>query len=200
MARLFRFFSLSLFAASLLAADVVRAQAPSPSAAPSPNAASPAVVRPATIPGQNDVLATITVGNKSDKVTKGEIINYLSRYPLGDESRETIYREAVDQLVNTKLLMMFLSRQNVPTPAEKIDEEIDRLKQQLKQDGQDLATALLQSNTSMDELRKTFEDRVRWSEYLKSKATEATLRKFLNDHRDLFRGTQIRASHILLKV
>ena len=35
---------------------------------------------------------------------------------------------------------------------------------------------------------------------MKKNATEATLRKYVNDHRDLFSGTQIRASHILIKV
>ena len=34
----------------------------------------------------------------------------------------------------------------------------------------------------------------------KPKATDATLRKYVADHRDLFSGTQIRASHILLKL
>ena len=43
-------------------------------------------------PGLNDVVATITVGNQTDKVTKGEVINFLSRYPLPDENREAIYR------------------------------------------------------------------------------------------------------------
>jgi peptidyl-prolyl cis-trans isomerase C len=52
---------------------------------------------------------------------------------------------------------------------------------------------------SMDDVRKQVEDRVRWQEFLKTKATEATLRKYVADNRDFFRSTQVRASHILLK-
>ena len=59
---------------------------------------------------------------------------------------------------------------------------------------------LMQNNISMDDVRKQYEDRIRWEEFLKFKATEATLRKYLADHRDFFSDTQVRASHIMIKV
>ena len=52
----------------------------------------------------------------------------------------------------------------------------------------------------MDDVRKEFENRIRWSDYVKAKATDASLRKFVADNQDLFSNTQVRASHILLKV
>jgi peptidyl-prolyl cis-trans isomerase C len=75
-----------------------------------------------------------------------------------------------------------------------------KLEQKLKSEGQNLATVLLQTNTSMDVVRKQIEERARWQEFLRTKATDAELRKYVANHRDLFRGTQIRASHILLKL
>ncbi len=181
---------------------LLRAQAtPPPSGAPATGEpGAPTATRPATIPGFNDVVATITLGKQTDKVTKGEVINVLSRYPIRDESKDVLYREAIDYVVNTKLLTLFLARQKLPVTTEKVDEEIERLKQKLKADGQDLATALLQSNTSLEDVRKQIEERIRWQEYLRLRATDATLRKYIADNRDLFRGTQIRASHILIKV
>lgn len=166
---------------------------------PAPGGLAPGLTRPG-IPGANEVVATVTNGNQTDKVTKGEIITFLSHYPAPrPEDRETVFNETLESLLNTKLLMQFLARQNINVAQEQIDAEIERLKERLKQEGQDLATALLQSNVSMNDIRKEFEQRVRWSEYVKSKATEAALRRFYADHRDLFSGTQIRASHILLK-
>jgi parvulin-like peptidyl-prolyl isomerase len=168
--------------------------------APPLGGAAPGVTRP-SIPGANDVIATVTNGNQTEKVTKGEIVTFLSHYPAPRaEDRETVFNETLEALLNTKLITQFLARQNIPVLPEKVDEEIERLKTQLKTDGQDLATALLQNNVSMNDIRKEYEQRIRWSEYVKSKATEAALRKFYADHRDLFSGTQIRASHILLKV
>jgi peptidyl-prolyl cis-trans isomerase C len=171
--------------------------------APAPTASviAPGGVNRPSIPGANDVIATVTNGSQTDKITKGEIITFLSHYPPPKpEDRETVFNETLDALLNTKLITEFLARQNIAIPPEKIDEEIERLKQQLKTEGQDLATALLQNNVSMNDIRKEYEQRIRWSEYVKSKATEAALRRFYADHRDLFSGTQIRASHILLKL
>jgi len=151
--------------------------------------------------GLNDVVATVTNNGHADKVTKGEVLGFINRYPIPPtENRETIYRDAIDSLVNTKLLTQFLTRQKVPVTAEKVDQEIEKLTKQLQTEGQDLASALLANGISMDDLRKTIEERIRWVEYSRSKATDAALRKFVADNRDLFSNTQVRASHILLKL
>ncbi len=180
---------------------IARGQTPAEKApAPPVGGGAPGVNRP-SIPGANDVIATVTNGGQTDKITKGEVVTFLSHYPAPrPEDRETVFNETLDALINTKLITQFLARQNIAVAPEKVDEEIERLKQQLKTDGQDLATALLQNSVSMNDIRKEYEQRIRWSEYVKSKATEAALRRFYADHRDLFSGTQIRASHILLKL
>jgi parvulin-like peptidyl-prolyl isomerase len=147
------------------------------------------------------VLGTVTEGNVTEKITKGDLVDFLSRYPIpANENREQLYRDAMESLVNTRLLTLFLNRQRIAVPPGRIDEELARLEQQLKSEGQDLATALLESNMSMDDMRKRMEDRIRWIEYAKAKATDAELRRYVTANRDLFSNTQIRASHILLKV
>jgi len=153
--------------------------------------------RAPSIPGAGDVVATVN----GDTITKGELINFLSRYPIpAAENRELQYRDAVESLINTKLVTQFLDRQNIAVPPARVDEEVARLEQQLKSEGQDLATALLENNLAMADIRKELENRIRWSEYVKSKATDAELRRYASANRDLFNGTQVRASHILLKV
>jgi peptidyl-prolyl cis-trans isomerase C len=151
--------------------------------------------------GDDEVLATITAGNATEKVTKGEVRTFTSRYTFGpDDTPDSIYRITLDTLINTKLLSMFLARQPITVTPDKVDEQIEQLKQQLKSEGQDLPTAILQNKISMDDIRKEYESRLRWDQYWKSRATEATLRKYADDNRDLFSGTQWRASHILIKV
>lgn len=153
------------------------------------------------IPGHNEVLATVTDGNLTDKVTRGDVLTFLARYQIPEEEdRQELYNGAVERLMNTKLLMMFLARQQLPVRPEQIDEQVEQLKQELKKDGQDLGTAIVQNNISMDSIRKQYEDRIRWQEYLKKNATDAALRRYASEHRDLFSGTQLRASHILIKI
>ncbi len=170
-------------------------------AAPAGSPTQASATRALAVPGANEPVATVVDGNEKSQVTKGELINFLSRYPIpATENREQVYHDAVDSLVNTKLLTIFLNRQRITVPPAKIDEEMARLEQQLKADGRDLATALLEDNTSLETVRKELENRIRWSEYVKSLATDAELKRYVSANRDLFYGTQVRASHILLKV
>ncbi len=156
---------------------------------------------PPPVAGLTDVLATVTVKGQTEKITKGDVLNILTRYPLPPaEERENVYRETIDQLVKFKLLNAFLVRQRISVPPAKVDEDLARLEQQLKADGQDLATELRRNGISMNDIRTEYENRARWSEYVRSQATDAELRKFLAENRDLFSGTQVRASHILIKV
>ncbi|MFO0890750.1 MAG: peptidylprolyl isomerase [Isosphaeraceae bacterium] len=176
----------------------VQAQAqPARPAAPATSAPG----RAPALPGAGDVLATVSEGNVTEKITKGELINFLSRYPIpASENREQVYRDAVDSLVNTKLLTLFVNRQKIAVPPGKVEEEISRLETQLKTDGQDLSTALSDNNMRIEDIKKELEDRIRWSEYVKAKATDAELRRYFAANRDLFNNTQVRASHILLRV
>ncbi len=192
--------ALSAILALSFAAPVARGQAQAPATAPAPTPVTAAASR-SGLTGLNDVVASVTNNGKTDNVTKGEVITFLSHYPPPQpEDRETVYRETLESLINTKLLTQFLIRQNIVVPPEKIDAEIEKLKQQLKADNQDLPTALRQNNISMESLRQEYENRLRWATFLEAKATDAALRKFVAEHRDLFSGTQIRASHILLKL
>jgi peptidyl-prolyl cis-trans isomerase C len=203
MQRIVRAIALALIA--LYLPIIARAQSQTtPATAPGQTGAPgalPAVGRAPLLPGANETVATITNGSQTDKITKGELVTFLSHYPPPRaEDRELVYHEAIDHLVNTKLLTEYLARLKIPAPPERIDEEVERLKQELKSQGQDFTIAMAQSGLTVDDIRKTFEERVRWAELVKSKATDAELRKFVADNRDLFSGTQVRASHIMLKV
>ncbi len=152
-------------------------------------------------PRTNDVLATVTSRNRTTKITRGELVGLLRNFslPAGEEP-EAIYRQAMDMMANDAMLNHFLASQNVPVPSAKLEEQLDLFKEQLKKQGQDLPTFLNATGTSLEELRKKTEDRMRWKEYANVRGTDAELRKYLNGNRDRFSGTLVRASHILLRV
>ena len=116
---------LALSSVGLFCVSGAVAQAPAAGAGGSAplRAAAPG---PATVPGWNDVGATITSGNQAEKVTKGEVISFLSNYQVPDDDRDTVYRTAVEHVANTKLLLMYLARQKVPVTPERVDEAIEQ--------------------------------------------------------------------------
>lgn len=184
----------ALGAMVLAAVADARAQAPTKSKASGPAAGK--AVAPARPPGFNQVVATVN----GESITKGELIGFLSRYEIPPDNEERIYRDAVDTLVNNRLVEQFLSRQNIPVSEDQLKEAINQLQAQLKKDGRDMASALAESNTSMADVRKELSTRLRWIEYLKAKGTDAELKKFVANNKDMFNGTQVKASHIVLEV
>ncbi len=159
--------------------------------------------KPKRDPRIDQVMATVISRGQTDKVTRADVVRLLSQYPpVQADEREMAYRQAVDLLVNFHVLNHYLSAQRIQVPEDKVDAQIDRMKEQMKKEGQtaDLQAVLAQNGSSMAELKKEIANKLRWSEFTSSKATDAELRRFLNQHRDRFAGTQVRASHILVKV
>lgn len=177
------------------AGATARAQAP---AAPPANTATPPAAAAARPPAAvlNQPLGTVN----GETITRGELINFLSRYQIPQGNEEQIYHDAMESLVNTHLINQFLGRQRVAVSEEKVNEQIANLEKQLKQDGTDLASELLKSNMSLPDVRKEVTNRVRWVTYVDAKATDAELKRFALQHKDLFSGAQVKASHILLRV
>ena len=161
----------------------------------SPPAGKAAVPRP-TPAELSQPVATVN----GDNITRGELINFLSQYqiPRGDEQQ--VYKDAVETLINTKLVYQFINRQKIQVPEDKLNDQIANLEKTLKQEGRDLPTALLQTNMSIADLRRETADRMRWVEYINQKGTDAELKTFVEGKKDLFNGTQVKVNHIMLKV
>jgi len=180
---------LALSALAFLAASPRGTSAQTPPAAGAAPAAGP-VVDP------NQVLATVN----GESVTRGELLNFLSRYPLPSGNEEQVYRDAMDTLINTRLVNQFLARQNRPVPEQKVNEAVAALEKELKDNGSTLEVQLQRTRMSRESVRKEYANRIRWIDFLNNKATDAELKSFADSHKALFSGAQVKASHVLLKV
>ena len=187
-----------LMALTALAAAPFATFGQTPPAAPpsSPATAKAAAAKTPANAAASQPVATVN----GEVITRAQVIDLLSRYPIPAGNEEQVYRDAVDTIVNNRLISQFLNRLRFTVPTEKVDEQVAGLEKQLKQEGSDLATELVRGNKSLDEVRKEIGDRIRWIEFLNTKATDAELRKFVASHKDMFSGTQVKASHILVKV
>jgi peptidyl-prolyl cis-trans isomerase C len=144
----------------------------------------------------DQVVATVN----GENITRGDLVSFLSRYQIPPLPPDQIYNDAIATIINTRLIGQFLTRQRIAVPPEKLKGAIAQLERDLKADGRDLATALRESNQTMDDVRREYSDRIRWVEYLHQRATDAELKKFAASHKDLVSGTQVRASHIYIMV
>ncbi len=142
----------------------------------------------------NEVLATVN----GSPITRGDFIGLVSKTPINPGEEELIYNQAIDQLVNQRLLTAFLTRQKLVAPKDKIDAAVEGLKKELEQTGKDLPNVLADAGMTLDEVREQYAIQIRWNEYVNQMATEAELKKFYAQNKDLFDRAQVKVSHILI--
>jgi peptidyl-prolyl cis-trans isomerase C len=104
-------------------------------------------------------------------------------------------------MVNRALLAKFLDAQSVAVGEPEIDAELDKIRKDLKERQQgDLASFLTQMQVSPETFREQLRLGLRWTKYLASQGSDQALRDYFQKKYDLFAGTQVKASHILIKV
>jgi len=174
------------------------AQQPAPTGRP--GGAGAASATPATPPNPaifKQVLATVN----GEPITRGELINFLSRVPLPPGEEKDTYRAGIDYLANFKLLSQFLTKQRVPVSDKELDAKIAEIERKMKAEGGGtLKIVLAEAGSTMDDLKSQLTWQIGWEKYSNAAATDAALQKFSNDNKDLFTRVQVRASHILLLV
>ena len=174
--------------AAFCSATQTRAQAP---------AATKAAPASPTAPSKAEQVVAVVNG---ENITRGDLIGFLSQYQIPSGSEDQIYKDAVESLVNAKLINQYLIRQKLVVSEDKLNERIVALEKELKARGTDLPSEIIRSGMSLPEIRKQYANRLRWEELLNERGRDSELNKFFSSHKDLFSGTQVKASHILIKL
>jgi len=163
-------------------------------------AASPAVAQVQAPAGSNAQDDRVVARAGEVEVTLGEVRSYLEQYLIPPDRREEAYQTAVNDLINAGLLRRFLEQQRVQVTPEEIDAEVDKIREQASQSGQDLDTQLASAGVTMSDLRDRIRLDLAWTKYLQANASDQQLRDYFRENEAIFTGTLVKASHILIRV
>ncbi len=189
-------------------AGVAAAQAPSGSAQPKAKAAAPAqkagapAGKASTAPTRPAILDQVLATVNGEPITRADLYQYLreSGVPPGQVSEENMFSTGIEGLANFKLVSQFVTKQNLPVSEKEIDAEYNTVAEALKKEGQDINIALASFGLTTAQVREEMKKKLRWVNYLKNVATDAVLKKYVDDNKDVFNRTQVRASHIVIRV
>lgn len=159
-------------------------------------AAAPAKPSAADQAKLNEVLATVN----GDKITRGQLLQILSNYPVGPGNEKTFYTTAMDMLVNARLLTQFLNSRKIKVDDGEIEKILDQQRAAVKQEGTSLESALAEAGLTLDQVKEQIRETRQWNIYVDQMATDAVLGDYMKANPDVFNGTAVRASHIQLNV
>lgn len=175
--------------------------APAPAPAQTGKLAAPSTGKAAMPPARPAILDQVVATVNGDTITRGELIGYLNNFgvPPGAVSDEEMYDKGIEGLAYFRLVNQYMAKQNPTVTEKEIDAEYNGLAEALKKDGQDINVALASSGLTVPQIRDEMKKKLRWRNYVKNVATDAVLKKYVEDNKDTFNRTQVKASHIYLR-
>lgn len=168
------------------------AQTTTPPKAATPPA-GPQVAKAATPPPQPNQVAVTVNGENIYEIA---VHRALERVAPGNrtEARQSL----VNYLVDNLLIDQSLRAAGYKVENADVDKRVGEMKEELKKVGKDFAKMLTELKVTEAELRTHISADLRWFKYASAQATDKALEQLFASEKDLFDGTTVRASHILI--
>jgi peptidyl-prolyl cis-trans isomerase SurA len=107
--------------------------------------------------------------------------------------------QALDELVQQRLVAMYLAENGVRPTAEELDAASQAALTQAKAQGKTLSAFLAERGQTLNTLREGAAWDACWSRFAREQLTDQHLEEFFAAHRREYDGTQVHVSHILLR-
>jgi peptidyl-prolyl cis-trans isomerase C len=160
---------------------------------------------PETLP---DVLARVD----GEAITKAEFEQHITQMEVNagqqvpKAQRNEIYRKALDQLINIKVLKKEVRSRKLDADETAVNDQIQKIRQQFPSE-EEYKKALASRGVTPEKLRDDMRDESRINKMMEVEAaattavTDAEIREFYDKNPDKFKQPEaVRASHILIRV
>jgi parvulin-like peptidyl-prolyl isomerase len=146
------------------------------------------------------IVAANVAGKPIDVAEVNRLVRLTLRTrPASKAALPGLEAQALEQVINRRLVNLYLDSKGVSVTDAEIDKTIaDREKLFKKQDS-DLADIRGQSGLTQATYRDEIKWELRWAKYLRAVLTDERMEKYFEAHRQEYDGTELRVSHILLR-
>jgi hypothetical protein len=120
--------------------------------------------------------------------------------PADEAVRAKLWRAALDQVIDRRLVLGYLTKIGEAASAKDIDLALAQFENELKAQNLTLDQHSQNVGMSKDEVRRALAWKVSWKRYCDKQLTPMNLEKYFERYRRDFDGTQLRVAQILFKV
>jgi parvulin-like peptidyl-prolyl isomerase len=152
-------------------------------------------------PKLEDRLAA-TVDGKSIYVRQvmREIKRVFKDRTIDPQAKAYIEAQTLEQLIKRRLILSYLDANKAGASEQDLTLALQRVEKQLGTRNLTLKQHLKKTGLTEDEFRDALSWQIGWQSYLDRYLTDENLKRYFNQHRKQFDGTQLRVSQILIKV
>lgn len=120
--------------------------------------------------------------------------------PIAEGERQRLFRAALDQVIDRRLILAQLARTGQAASGQDIDLALAQFEKDLQSQNLTLEQHLQQVGLILDDIRRSLAWKLSWQRYLARHMTDENLQKYFERYRREFDGTQLRVAQILLKL
>jgi peptidyl-prolyl cis-trans isomerase C len=176
-------------------------------------ASSAVAVLAGRLPAQAPVQAPAQAAPKPAAVVNGEAIPLAeveavlalqppSATPMPEAQKQEMRRNALNMLIEDRLLRQFLAKNAPPIQPAEIEKEVVDLREALKKEKQPMTLEdfLKTSGQTEAQLRADIASHLQWRAYVLPRLPEPTVKNYYDTNKVFFDKVFVRASHILIRL
>lgn len=163
-----------------------------------------AIVFPGQRPASaaEDPAAVAAIVN-DEKITVADVQQALDQATAGRQltaaERSQLEREALERLIDRRLVEAFLKKSGDWPTAPQIEQALKQVRLQLEQQKLTWQDFFAVNHSNAEAYKQRIAWQLAWEKYLQNRLTDDRLEAWFQAHRADFDGTQVRVSHLLLK-
>lgn len=144
-----------------------------------------------------EILATVNGTRITDADVEFEIISRnIDREKVTPEIRQQL----LENLIDLELIVQYLREERVRVDNSQIAAQIKRLEEIIEQNGENPDEVLRNLGFTKAKLRKRLVDAAMWEHFFDSRVDAEALKRYFENHKQQFDGTEVRGRQILLKL
>lgn len=132
--------------------------------------------------------------------TAGELRRAYGDRQFSNDERKALMRAALDQVIDRRLVLAYLTKTNHAASAQDIDLALAQFEKDLQSQNLTLDQHLKQVGLEAADIRRALAWKLSWQRYLDKQLTEQNLEKYFQRYHREFDGTQLRIAQILFKM
>lgn len=147
---------------------------------------------------QPDDDALVTVNGSP--ITASDLEFYSISRSIPDDARRTARKRLLEQLVDRQLMRTYLEKQRAIPADDEIETQVKRIHELIRKAGDEPQEVLDTLGFTEDRLRAAVALPLAWQIHVRRTVTNAQLRKYYQQHKQEYDGTEVRASQIFIKL
>lgn len=179
------------FAAAVLASVAIAL--PVRSQQPVPQLSRPLVV-------QDKVVATVGADTITETELSTAVRSQLQGQQVPPEAMQELRRMILDSMIDDRLVKQFIAAKKIAVDAKEVDGAVAAIKKKVADAGMDFAQVLQSEGFTEQTLRGQIEEQMAFKKYAESQIGDQKLQEHFAAHKQEFDGTQVKASHVLIKL